>query len=355
MNNQGPNQNGRTKILIFCFLLLVIYFIFFSIFYNQNTAFLFGAILVIFIVLPVALLVITENPDLLYAKKPERGQREMEKTSYTGSKSNEIPFGSVKDMPASDPMFIESENILIQMGNEEVCLSEIPYTCSPIPEDLYERACGTIVARYGFFPIKCRGIRIQQNLVKATMEILNSAPGQTLPQNCRDDVRENTPEGLDRRIKQYLNSDLRTANIITDVLESVGIVSNVFVQNTETGRSIKGSRLDPSWCWKTESTISSQVNLQTIPDIKEEIMVYRHSLEKQPDDAGTWRTYEAALLRLRSLDTGEYNFEKRRKDGLFNSLSGLPNESMARTGEIRRKSHRISVNEVDSYLERQGE
>jgi hypothetical protein len=350
MNNQGPDKNGRTKILILSFLLLVIYFIFFSIFYSQNTAFLFGAILVIFIVLPVALLAIAENPNLLYAKKPEIVQREKERTSSSESKSEGIPYTAVKDKPESCPVAPEQENVLIQVGNEEVSLSEIPYTYSPIPDDLFERACGIIVARHGSFPIKCRGIRIRENLVKAAMEILNSAPGQTLPQNCRNDTRENTPEGLDLRIKEFLDSDLRTANIITDVLESVGIASNVFVANPETGHSVKGTQLNPRWCWKPERIMSSPVNLSSVQGIKEEIMVYRHSLEKQPDDAGTWKTYEAALQRLRSLDTGEYNFENRRKDDLINMLSG----SSGKSTSVRRKSRRISLDEVDSLMERKG-
>jgi hypothetical protein len=34
-------------------------------------------------------------------------------------------------------------------------------------------------------PLKCRGIRMTEELIKVTMECLNEEPSKTLPQNCR--------------------------------------------------------------------------------------------------------------------------------------------------------------------------
>ena len=81
------------------------------------------------------------------------------------------------------------------------------------------------------------------------MEILNAEATKTLPQNCRNDVREKTPDGLDKRIKESLNTDLRTANIIYDVLKLVGIVEIVQVINPQTGRLVKGTKLLQEWSW----------------------------------------------------------------------------------------------------------
>lgn len=81
------------------------------------------------------------------------------------------------------------------------------------------------------------------------MEILNAEATKTLPQNCRNDVREKTPDGLDKRIKESLNTDLRTANIISDVLKLVGIVEIVQVINPQTGRLVKGTKLLQEWSW----------------------------------------------------------------------------------------------------------
>jgi len=42
---------------------------------------------------------------------------------------------------------------------------------------------------------------------------------------------------------------LRTANIISDVLAKAGIVEIVQVENPDTGRIVKGTRLLQGWDW----------------------------------------------------------------------------------------------------------
>jgi hypothetical protein len=86
-------------------------------------------------------------------------------------------------------------------------------------------------------------------LIKVAIEVLNAEPTKTLPQNSRNDIKEKTPDGLDRRIKEYLNTNLRTANIISDVLEQAGIVQIVRIKNPRTGREVKGTKLLKEWCW----------------------------------------------------------------------------------------------------------
>lgn len=54
---------------------------------------------------------------------------------------------------------------------------------------------------------------------------------------------------LDRNIKEILDTDLRTANIISDILQEVGVVEVLAVINPTTGRKIKGTKLLPKWQW----------------------------------------------------------------------------------------------------------
>ena len=119
-----------------------------------------------------------------------------------------------------------------------------------IPMPLIESACKRVEDNVNWpLPLRLRGIKIDRELIQATMEILNASPSRTLPQNCRNDIWERTPDGLDRRIKLTLNTDLRTANIISDILADAGIVEIVQVINPDTGRWLKGSRLLNDWCW----------------------------------------------------------------------------------------------------------
>ena len=353
MNNERLIKYGYVGLVfLFCICFLVIYFIFFAIYNNEGTAYWFGLVIAIFVLSLFFLFPIAAQLDRKNVQQQVSEQSKQDNASNAGSPSNEIIPHLKNGNQESDPGFAEPDSAVIQRGNEEVSLSEIPHICNPMPEDLFERACGDIVARYGFFPIECRGIHVQKKLVSVTMEILNSSADKKLPQNCRNDTRENTPDGLDRRIKEYLDSDLRTANIITDILESVGIVSNIQVWNEETGRFIKGSQLNPSWCWEPQNNRTSLVNTPTISEIKNEIRIYRNSLQQEPSDAGTWRAYESALLRLHNLDTREYNIEKSRKYTFISCLLDPPHEPMIRSRGIRRKHVRISLDEVGCYLER---
>ena len=122
---------------------------------------------------------------------------------------------------------------------------------APIPDDVLDRACACVIAdpKVDNIPFKCRGIKITIELIKTTMEILNAEPTKTLPQNCRNAVKKKTPDGLDRRIKDSLNINLRTANIISDVLEQAGIVEIVKVTNSRTGNIVKGAKLLQEWSW----------------------------------------------------------------------------------------------------------
>lgn len=82
-----------------------------------------------------------------------------------------------------------------------------------------------------------------------TMELLNKAKEKTLPQNSRNDIVDRTPDGLDKRIKESLKTDLRTANIVSDVLEEASIAKVVSVVNPNTGKSVKGTKLLRQWYW----------------------------------------------------------------------------------------------------------
>jgi len=120
----------------------------------------------------------------------------------------------------------------------------------PIPQPLLEKACLLIIVEYGTpLPFKLRGITIKGRIIKAALEILNSHPQRILPQNSRNDIRKRTPDGLDLRLKEALGTDLRMANIISDVLARAQIAEIVEVENPATGRMVKGTRLKENWCW----------------------------------------------------------------------------------------------------------
>lgn len=118
-----------------------------------------------------------------------------------------------------------------------------------IPSEIYNRILKNVEASYGTMPFKLRGIVISQDLLKVTVVILNRESSKSLPQNARNVSSENTPDGLDRRIKECLNTNLRTANIISDVLQKAGIVEIVKIENRISGREVKGTRLLPIWSW----------------------------------------------------------------------------------------------------------
>ena len=115
--------------------------------------------------------------------------------------------------------------------------------------EILEEICNLIRKHIGSIPFKSRGIVITKELIEATLKILNSEPTKAMPQNSRNATRANTPEGLDRSIKDVLDFDLRTANIISDVLQYVGVVQVANVINPTTGRKVKGTKLLPEWQW----------------------------------------------------------------------------------------------------------
>ena len=118
-----------------------------------------------------------------------------------------------------------------------------------VPTDLLVRACSEIGKKVSSIPFSYRGIRITHELIAATMTLLNSELNKTLPQNSRNAAVGSTPDGLDRRIKETLGTNLRTANIISDVFEKAGIVDIVQIENKSTGRIVKGTKLRDNWCW----------------------------------------------------------------------------------------------------------
>jgi len=113
-----------------------------------------------------------------------------------------------------------------------------------ISEERLNEICMKVETKFNdSLPFKHRGILISRKMIKETIEALRKAPRQTLPQNCRQLRKEETPDGLDKELKYALNTDLRMANIISDVLEKASVVEVVEVENTITGRMIKGTRL----------------------------------------------------------------------------------------------------------------
>lgn len=142
---------------------------------------------------------------------------------------------------------IHSRNVRPLQG--EKYKQEVKSHPTPISPNLLDLACYSVSQKADDIPFRYRGIMITRELIKVAMELLNSEPTKELPQNCRNDVRERTPDGLDKCIKESLNTNLRTANIISDVLRDAGIVEITQVRNPQTDRSVKGTKLLQGWCW----------------------------------------------------------------------------------------------------------
>ncbi len=142
-----------------------------------------------------------------------------------------------------------------------------------ISPSMIDKACGLVERSAGKpLPFEQRGITISRKLIEITIETLSEAPEQTLAQNCRNDTCERTPDGLDRRIKEKLNSDTRTANIISDVLALAGIVNVVKVINPETDRKVKATRLEEEQNWAVDEsktlTPGGAVKVKTLGEVK---------------------------------------------------------------------------------------
>jgi len=118
-----------------------------------------------------------------------------------------------------------------------------------IPAELLHNALMVAERVHSPLPFKHRGVRISEQLIQATMEILNAEPSKTLPQNCRQLKLGDSIDGLDRRLKVKLGTDLRRANIISAVLEEAGVVEVLAVTNPISGREVKGTRLLENWTW----------------------------------------------------------------------------------------------------------
>jgi hypothetical protein len=118
-----------------------------------------------------------------------------------------------------------------------------------VSHEMFDGAISEVRAANQKFPFKHRGIMINEELIQVTMEILNDENSKALPQNCSQQVRAKSHDGLDRRIKERRDLDLRTANIISDVLQDVGIAEVYKDGNPRTGRMVKFTKLCPSWTW----------------------------------------------------------------------------------------------------------
>lgn len=115
-----------------------------------------------------------------------------------------------------------------------------------IPEDMLVAARDVVEHTHQQrLPFHCRGIRIDEDLIAATLEILNAEPNKTLPQQSVNAAK--AKNGLDLRLKQQL--DLRRANIISDLLAHAEIVSVIPVTDIDTDRTIKGTKLNVEWTW----------------------------------------------------------------------------------------------------------
>lgn len=118
-----------------------------------------------------------------------------------------------------------------------------------IPQNKFTAACVAVEQSHQLqLPFRCRGIRIDEELIATTLAILNAEPNRTLAQHSANAVAAKTKDGLDLRLKQQLGN-LRRANIISDVLAKAEIVDVISVTSPVTGHTVKGTRSRPEWTW----------------------------------------------------------------------------------------------------------
>ncbi len=149
---------------------------------------------------------------------------------------------TMKKQNTAKPEEAEVSALDLNQQQRESCFTQIP-------SELMDKVYLAIRKQWGSISFRHRGIEVSPRLIKTAIELLNEEPAKVLPQNCRNDVRERTPDGLDRRIKVRLNSDLRTANIISDVLKDASIVEIIQIESARTGRMVKATRLFEEYCW----------------------------------------------------------------------------------------------------------
>ena len=88
-----------------------------------------------------------------------------------------------------------------------------------------------------------------------------------------------------------------TANIVTDVLETSGIVRNIQMPSSSTGRDIKGTQLLDAWVWISDDVDHPHFVSQKpvrIDRLHEEIALYQRKILENPYDIGTLRTLATA-------------------------------------------------------------
>ena len=114
-----------------------------------------------------------------------------------------------------------------------------------IPSEMLKAVC----AMYECVPFELRGIKVSEDHIKVILEILNSEESKSLPQNSRNEIAENTPDGLDKRMKIALDCDTRIANIVSDSLCEKGVLEIFEQENPQRGKIIKWTRLCKKWIW----------------------------------------------------------------------------------------------------------
>ena len=86
--------------------------------------------------------------------------------------------------------------------------------------------------------------------VESTVWGVSENVGRTLSQSCGSWVRARTPDGLNRRIKEALNTDSRTGYVVSAVLSGAGFAQGIGVLNPATGRDAKATRLRDECSWQ---------------------------------------------------------------------------------------------------------
>ena len=108
----------------------------------------------------------------------------------------------------------------------------------------------SILGKFNELPYTAkRNIKIYEELIISTIEILNISENKTLPQNARYLAKEETPFGLDRLLKEKLKTDLSTASIVSDELKDKNIVEIIKKADNKSSRKKFHTRLKRDWTW----------------------------------------------------------------------------------------------------------
>jgi hypothetical protein len=125
---------------------------------------------------------------------------------------------------------------------------------TPIPPEIFGRACQTVSAKVSRLPFQRRGVLITPELVGAAIEYLNAEPARTLPVTTPRDAPGNSAVGLARLLEERIQVEgKKAAPVVSEVLVDAGIADPARVLDRPMRCQRNAIRLLSPWTWHIAS------------------------------------------------------------------------------------------------------